>query len=183
MRDAARPLGSVPWRVAMAWRYQRAAVRTCPRAAATAADIKLVITFRSRGVLAALAVVPRGLFGLVQQAGLEQPPQATEHDDGPPGAARSRTTRCGRRSAARSPQFPPDARVLRTPLRDPTQSLTTHPQARARFAPMSLPLTTGVVRRFPPSDHLPARGLCRCYARGRPSWWVRFSWWGRVRSA
>ena len=66
----------------MAWRYQRAAVRTCPRAAATAADIKLVITFRSRGVLAALAVVPRGLFGLVQQAGLEQPPQATEHDDG-----------------------------------------------------------------------------------------------------
>jgi hypothetical protein len=26
--------------------------------------------------------VPRGLIGLVQQAGLEQPPQATEHDDG-----------------------------------------------------------------------------------------------------
>jgi hypothetical protein len=49
MRDAARPLGSVPWRVAMAWRYQRAAVRTCPRAAATAADIKLVITFPKPG--------------------------------------------------------------------------------------------------------------------------------------
>ncbi len=42
--------GSAPLRAAMAWRYQRAAVLTCPRKSATAAHIKLVIVSAGPGV-------------------------------------------------------------------------------------------------------------------------------------
>jgi hypothetical protein len=58
-----------------------------------------------------------------------------------------------------------------------------HPQARARFALVALPLTTGS---FGGSLRLTIfrQGDCVAAMRGvRPSCWVRFSWWGQVRSA